>query len=222
MTMHVMRNRTARMAAVGLISLVITLVFVAYQRTTGAQSASPLPAVEDYVALVSPNVPEYQRSVLADGIVTFAEHEDAKRRTVQCGEAAGLRMGHEPVVGLRPSHYSITAATETEMDASIEMLKTCEHEYMTEIESVWSLAKAHHSDAERGQAFDQLTACMRAKGADVPPAGIKTVAELDQIRTPAWDNADAGAPAAKAALLRRAQYHYCAREIEEKTGFLLP
>ena len=162
----------------------------------------------------------YQNVALADGIVTFAEHEDAKQRTVQCGEAAGLTMGLEPAVGLRPSRYSITAASEAEMDAAIEKLKVCEQQYMAEVESVWSLARAHYSGAELDRALDQLTACLHQKGVELPQAGLNTMDDVSAIVRVPWDISDP--EAMKAALEKEAQYHLCSRDIEQKTGFYLP
>ena len=218
--MHAMRNRALRNATAVLVALGLVTTFVAVEHATKAGSTSPLPAVKDYVALVNPNLSGYQRAVLADNTVTFVEHEEAKQRTVQCGEAAGLRMGLEPAVGLRPGRYSITAATEAEMEDAIEKLKTCEHEYMTEIESVWSLARAHYSGAELDRALDQLTACLHQKGVELPQAGLNTMDDVSAIVRVPWDISDP--EAMKAALEKEAQYHLCSRDIEQKTGFYLP
>ena len=223
MVLKAWRNRRIRYTGVALVALSpVILLFVTLREVRVEHASRPgdSATLAKDLALTRGDGVAWQRAVLTDNVVTFAEHEAAKLRTVQCGEAAGLRMGVEPAVGLRPSRYSITAATEPEMNAAIEKLKTCEHEYMTEIESVWSLAKAHHSDADRDRAFGQLTVCLRAKGTELPSTGIKTIADLDQIRAPVWDKSDPSV--AKASALRRAHYLYCARDIEEQTGFWLP
>ena len=216
-------TRRVRYAGAALVALTPVIVFFAtLQEVRVEEPTAPIDSAVLWrdLALTIGDGPAFQRAVLADNTVTFAEHEEAKRRTFQCGEAAGVRMGLEPAVGLRPSSYSITAATEGDMDAAVAKLKACEQEYMVEIEPVWSLTKSLEFDADFSRALGPLTACLLANGADIPGTGIKTKDDLDALRSEVVDSADR--PATEASVLKRAQYYLCAREVEEQTGLRLP
>jgi hypothetical protein len=132
------------------------------------------PTAAEYSASVLSTTSGFQREILKDGVVTFAEYEAAKQATIQCARDAGLQVDVRPAAGMRPSSYGISAPTESEMEAAKATLSDCERAFLSDVD----LAPAHqgYTDAELAGGLAALNACLRADGGSELPE-LQSMAE---------------------------------------------
>jgi len=129
-------------------------------------------------------VSEYQREVFADGVVEYAEYEEAVLRTVGCMREAGLVVDDPvPSSGGRFLEYSYEvladsdaelAAATAEADAAYAR---CYVEFEALVGEAW-LRQTAPSEEELDEALDGLAGCLRDAGVEGIDDGFATPEEM--------------------------------------------
>jgi hypothetical protein len=143
----------------------------------GEQPAARVPAVElESPAAGGPlsGISDFQRALLADGVLTLAEYEQAILAFRECAVGLGYQLRE-----WMPRHdrgYSVSAtyrlpegqkeSLETAQSRTAQ-LQRCHREYLEAVGYVW--IKEHHpSESEFQQAREALGACLREQGEEFP------------------------------------------------------
>jgi hypothetical protein len=109
---------------------------------------------------------DFQRALFADGRLTFAEYEGAILSLTQCFKDHGLtivelnlnaRNKYEMAIGLVPG----------DVERSKKSYDQCRQEYYSIVEQVW-LQNIQPSESELQSARDDLAACLRLRGYELP------------------------------------------------------
>ena len=112
-------------------------------------------------------LPPFQREILADGVVTFAEYERAVFRTVQCIRELGYHVDG-PKLGARGVFYEYWVTVgPAGSEATSEAQDRCDAEYLAWVDFAW--AKENElTGAELEAELERLGTCLREAGVEVP------------------------------------------------------
>lgn len=126
----------------------------------------------------------YQREVFADGVVEYAEYEEAVLRTVACMRDAGLVVADPaPSAGGRFLEYSyeVVAGSEAELPAATAEADAayvrCYVEFESLVGEAW-LRQTAPSEEELDAALEGLAGCLRDAGVEGLEAGFATPEEM--------------------------------------------
>ena len=159
-------NTKLRTRSVALVAITALAGVSSFALVSAMQSANNVVEVPQstagYVAAV-PNIPAEQRAALADGVVTYDEHEAAIQRTIACATAAGVRMEVTPGSGLRTSQLGFVSRTPEENLTSKQQLETCVELHLKHIE-LGHVAEPV-GPGVIADASARLVACMEGAGA---------------------------------------------------------
>ena len=121
------------------------------------------------VSAASANLSDFQRSLIADGRLTFAEYESAFRSYVACLERAGGRIESPPTLTKRRTFTARIALPAGDDPArAAGAIDACRREYLSLADQLWTMHNAVSQEtlAEARVAF---AACLRAGGATEVP-----------------------------------------------------
>jgi hypothetical protein len=127
----------------------------------------------------------FQRGLIEDGEVSFADYEAAVLAFTQCVEEAGLSFLDEPAYnsGTRKFEFSIVIGeTVADADAGDADTMNCATEYFSHVQALWNWNNAP-TEAELQEADAAWRACMLDGGDD-----RDDVAAIPQWGTTAFDN----------------------------------
>lgn len=129
-------------------------------------------------------MPQFQRDILVDGVVTPAEYESSIVAQRDCVAAAGYEPGEiQRTGGLlgfeTTADYSEAADPDAADTEFLATLDGCEAEYVTYVGTVWTASLAIDDPAERDRVRQQLADCLVDGGLTVP--GEATDEDLAQI-----------------------------------------
>lgn len=129
------------------------------------------------VASLPANLSDYQRKILADGVLTTQEYQQAAFDVVRCHKEHGARIGGyphfqgeqgtpEPWWSAR-GQFMYSPAYPKDDPLAEQNYHTCEDEYFTTISAFWTDYIAP-SVQEMQEARDLVAKCLRDEGIDVP------------------------------------------------------
>ena len=129
--------------------------------------------------------------IMADGVVTFAEQEEAIAAGVQCMRVAGVDVRLEPAAGKRFSRVMAFRGTATA--DWVTTVNTCRDDHYCEINRIWASQQSPLDGATRAAEQANMAICLRAAG--IPTAADTTSGELvtavqspdDRVRQAATD-----------------------------------
>jgi hypothetical protein len=104
-----------------------------------------------------------QAEVLRDGVVTWAEHEAAIRRTADCLSNSGVRVEVQPAEGRKPSTLGFGVATLDDGSWAEARLAECKTKHLSEVEATW-ISQSQPTAAEFAEARDWFVTCMTDRG----------------------------------------------------------
>jgi hypothetical protein len=195
------------------IAALVAVAFTALigRSLSGSAGGSRAPTAAEYSASVLTSTSPFQREILQDGVVTFAELESAKQATIACARDAGLTVEVKPTAGLRPSSYGLSAPTEAELDVAVARLAECEREFISDVEM--TRAYAGYTPAELAVGLSALNACLRADGGPALPE-LRSMADVGAVfgGTPDETNLREWGK-------NMYRYSRCKATVEEQTGF---
>lgn len=174
----------SKVAGLTLLSaLVVTsagLTFVAVERQ--ADAAPPMSAtVADVIASMPEGTSVEQRAALADGEVTYHEHEEAIGRTIACMSDAGWDVRSIPGNGVAPT--SIDASlSEPEIAPFHEDYMACSALHLDVVDTAWAVQQAGDPGA-RAEARAILRDCLTIAGLSGLPDPLMADDVLDLIKT---------------------------------------
>lgn len=170
------RIRVAVLGSVLAVAASVGLWWMAHGTVDAGGGQAPTAA--EYSASVLASTSPFQREILQDGAVTFAEFESAKQRTIACARDAGLTVEVKPTAGLRPSSYGLSAPTEAELDVAVARLAECEREFISDV----GIARAYagYTPAELAVGLSALNACLREDGGPALPE-LKSMADVEVV-----------------------------------------
>ena len=139
------------------------------------------------VEQVAAGTTEFQRALLADGEVTFAEYEKATLAAINCLQQAGLvvegphpRGGHDD--RFLDYNYGFDDIPPDQLDAMNERMlavgDACEREYRLDVARVWE-HQPLLAPARREQPREVVIGCLRAAGTGL--AGAASVEEVHRV-----------------------------------------
>lgn len=116
--------------------------------------------------------PTFQRELIADGVVTWAEYESAVIAQHECVSAAGYAPGQIEKQGSQlvfdtTMEYGGVADPEAADAKFMDALTKCEDEFITYVGSLWSESLVIDDPAEREKRMAQFASCLRDSGVDV-------------------------------------------------------
>lgn len=173
--------------------------------------ASPAEAdtAQQYVASSPEQIPPEQQAALADGVVTYEEHEAAVQRTIACAESAGVRMEVVPGAGVSVTQLGFVAGTWEETQRSQKALDSCIEQLLKYIEI--ASASQPVDSAVIADSSDRLVKCMTAAGATgLSPTTVRS--EIDALVS------KRDRSSAEQAMLRI--WDTCRSQVVAETGFL--
>ncbi len=134
-----------------------------------------------YTAQELADAPAFQRDIIADGEVTWAEYESAVIAQRDCLVAAGYQPGEIVRQGSRLDFvtdvdYTGLADPEAANAAFEETFVDCEREYADMVGTMWAEGLVVDDADERERLVQGLIACLANGGLDVDPA-----ATLDDV-----------------------------------------
>lgn len=112
---------------------------------------------------ISASAPE-QQAALADGIVSWDEHEAAIAATAECLTSRGVTVEVAPADGKRPSSIGFRVATVGEGEEARAKLDGCRDAHLTAIESVWLAQQADVARANAVAGNTYVADCLRSHG----------------------------------------------------------
>ncbi len=123
-------------------------------------------------------LPPFQREILSDGVVTFAEYERAVFRTVQCLRELGYEVDG-PELGARGLFYDYWVTVGPEGSAATsEAQDRCDEEYLRSVAFAWA-RQNELTGAELEAELERLRACLGEAGVEV--AADATVEDLIEL-----------------------------------------
>lgn len=140
-----------------------------------------LPAGQLAAAMDQEDLSSYQRDLIEDGRLTFAEYEAAAFATVDCLERAGYTVFHVPGelehdrtnatpgpgLSARGRYKFDVGAASSERAGLLEASGRCRAEYFDLLDLIWAEHTApSEQDLQRGRAM--IGACLRDKGLTIP------------------------------------------------------
>ena len=173
-----------------------TVALVGSAALAWACCACAAPASLDTVEIIQKTT-EYQRTLLVDGQVTFAEYEQATRAATACikdGGIDGLTVnGPAPKPG--DSKFLIwdvqwegsadDKAFQDLQDRIGALKEQCQREYELDVSRVWH--RQHALEPERRDALKlQVVECLKAEGASVDAGS--TYEAIIEATVASWDN----------------------------------
>lgn len=125
---------------------------------------------------------EFQRELIEDGIITFADYERAVYATVACLEERGVDVVEGPELTGRNVYQFTYAADDREQGPVVYW--ECYEEHQVVIDRVWAgTGQENPTEEELEEARAALEACLRGAGIDLPggasSADFAAVAESD-------------------------------------------
>lgn len=134
-------------------------------------SPTPQTLAEEWSALlpvVIAQASDFQRDILADGVVTAEENERAQAAYVDCLETVGLRVIAVEVDddGLLRSLAYETSAIPSDAAAQERVELECHSEFYSAVEAGW-VAAVSGDDSDEAF-FARVSRCLRSMGHDVP------------------------------------------------------
>lgn len=121
----------------------------------------PPPVQEVFDALME-DAPEIQRTILADGTVTWDEHEGAIASFVQCLEENGVTAEVRPADGKRPTEVGFAASNHEMAVAAKDIYDRCKAEHVGAVRLAW-LQQLRPTVDENLAALEWLGVCMASK-----------------------------------------------------------
>lgn len=189
-------------------------IAVGYARL-GTSRAEPaqvaLPGVAEYVASLD-GVPDFQRELIKDGVVTLAEYEVAIARVLECGAVDGWVAEPVPGEGLRPTRIGfrfegpVDSTTPSQQERAFS---ACRAEFYDEVSVVWALQQNEAGSGLETRAYDALNRCF--DGAFGPPFDKASLAA--ELAEPG-DDPERGA--------FMVTFLQCSLDVEAATGYALP
>ncbi len=134
-------------------------------RTATSAIPSPLPIPASTLATLLPQATDYQRAVLADGMLTLTEYEAAKLAQVQCLNEAGLNVLGGKLNGLYL--YRFTVAAPADSAGPPPAIGFCKKEYANVIEMVWAEVSVPMSRATIDESRQLMAECYKASSLKV-------------------------------------------------------
>ena len=146
--------------------------------TTGAK-VPVLNLSPEQVKQLSAGASAYEKDILKDGSVTFAEYEAAVFSTVRCYNEGGVSVteypskqggapGPGPKLTARGEYqYLPKFPADADPKAATDLLGRCEKEFVGVIRPLW-LDHVSPTQAEVQEVRDEMGNCLRAAGFDVP------------------------------------------------------
>ncbi|MCL2454028.1 MAG: hypothetical protein FWD18_01810 [Micrococcales bacterium] len=148
---------------------ILALVPVALVASLGGCShdgaSGPLFSDEDIAAM-----PEFQRNILEDGVVTYAEYESAVIAQRSCLEEAGYSPGEIEDIGGGQIGFIVEVDYSHEPDpAAADALflatdRHCNEEYLFYVGTAWAESQVITDPAERERLRAQFASCLKDAG----------------------------------------------------------
>ena len=132
-------------------------------RDSGARATTARDAAIDVARAAADGAPTGQRSALADGQVTWDEHEAAIQATAACLSVAGFNAEVTPSQGAQPSTLGFSVASLSDGPAAEAALNDCKARHLDAIEALW-LAQNTPSQGQIQEAFNFVARCMNDQG----------------------------------------------------------
>ncbi len=118
--------------------------------------------------LATPDLSEFQRQILADGEVTFAEMERAALAYAECMREAGLQVDTTYREDISAYQYTFTAPSPEGFDDLVESADArCRPRYLIEVERAWA-DQAGPTREEETQFYEAIRQCLVDRGHAVP------------------------------------------------------
>ncbi len=161
---------------VGLPAIAVFLLLLGACGGKGGVAQGPLPTQLPLDQRMGFAPSEFQREILADGVVTFAEYEGAVLAGARCVADRGVSV--EPPFwdenAYRFVYYTKVElppeATPAEEQAAVDLMNSvsddCWREYQAFVEQAWDNQSIPEAD-ERARLVDQLVSCIRSAGVEV-------------------------------------------------------
>ncbi len=130
----------------------------------------------------------FQRDLLEDGEISFADYEAAVFGFAQCVEESGLEFGEQPMynAATRKFEYSIlTGTTMDEARSGSAKIGNCATSYLSSIQAVWNWNN-RPTEGELQQAGVAWKACLRDGGE--PEDDITSIPEWGTTEFDVWVN----------------------------------
>ena len=143
-------------------------------------SASPRvesqPVSPEEIPVLLGQASEYERAIIADGVVTRDELLAAFGELSACVESAAAAIGGVTVLpadfsGDVPRLGGIQSADKSALDAVAAAALACDDEYFDHVYAAWGSTVARQ---QKQPLWDEVAACLRAKGYDTPPGLSRT------------------------------------------------
>ncbi|MCL4241150.1 MAG: hypothetical protein KJ048_07325 [Dehalococcoidia bacterium] len=112
---------------------------------------------------------EYQREILADGVVTFEEYETSVLATVTCLRESGLEIRTGPELDASGRRYTYSYTGGGDAGRQSELFWGCYREYGDKVDTAWAY-QTTPTEQERQAQRRFLTACLQDRGVAVPGA----------------------------------------------------
>jgi hypothetical protein len=127
---------------------------------------------------------DFQKDILKDGVLTFAEYETAVLSLVDCAQRAGISLAEPVRISKRDTYlYSFTYPLASRAGAEDSIL-SCRQTYTDYLEQFWAEFTAP-SEEELQRARDELARCLRDRGIEVPkPASPEDFGQFRSHPTP--------------------------------------
>ena len=199
------------------VGLTVGLVGSPFERLGQGAASSGLPRHADVVALAMERAAPDERDALADGAVTLEELNSSRRDVAACARQLGLDVDMHDGEGLKPSNYSVSAATEDQLQQSISVLEGCESNHSTQVEMVWAYQQAARIGVELTDMLPLLNACLESSLGESQFLPLDTVGALDVFLA-----VDEVRVQDKEWVFARQAYGLCRIQVEEATGLRLP
>ena len=151
--------------AVAVSSFVVVTAALTAAMTSGvfASAGEPrVPTLDEVVSQAQRQASDSQASILADGVVTWDEHESAIAATAACLSESGVSVEMRAAQGKRPSQIGFAVSSREEGTAAEEHLRGCRAEHLDAVDAVW-LRAALPEDVER-RANEYLSTCLLERG----------------------------------------------------------
>lgn len=127
------------------------------------------PTLAETVSGAQASANDEQAPALADGVVTWDEHEAAIAKVASCLESQGVSVTVETAAGHRPSSVGFAAPSLDAAERARALLEGCKQTYLSQVDAVWLAAnRPTPSDIERGAAY--VRDCLGSAGQLVYPA----------------------------------------------------
>lgn len=163
---------------------------------------------------------DFERTLLADGVLTFEEYEEATFAAIQCMKSSGFGIGpgdgpevQDKLEGPRLTPrgrytYNPYSPPNFDRDEFIRIITDCKRRYTDVVDFFWAV-KTAPAETELQRMRSEIAACLRAVGHEVPeqPSSL----ELARVMYPPDGKPQSG--------LGPAQFYAdCARPVADQHG----